>query len=74
MPPATFQDVLFDVYPNTSGGQVQAQAKANQLQQFGYQVSFSFSRRVLWQNHSAGGVSDEGASASGVVLLTSVRT
>jgi hypothetical protein len=74
MPVAVFQDVFFDVYPNTSGGQVQAQAKANQLKQHGYQVNFSVSQRVLWQNHVAGDVVDEASFGSGVVVLTSVKS
>lgn len=72
--PGAFQKILFDLYPNTSGGQIQAQAKANQLQTIGYRVSFStVSSDVLWQNHANNDVTDMAASPSGVLLLTAVN-
>lgn len=69
----TFVEVLFDAYPNTSGGQIQAQAKANQLQGAGYRVSFSVAtKEILWQNHLPGGQADLASSGQGILLLTAV--
>lgn len=73
--PENFVETIFEVYPNSSGGQIQAQAKANQLQGIGYRVTFSVvSQQVLWQNHmpNGNGNVDSASMPEGVLLLTAV--